>query len=189
MLIRWYKRIRYKRYIPFYILVWTGFGASPRRPQGAASWTAATLATSLSGRCQGQGQGHDKGQGQPHNNATLPLKAYVRSLQRGPRGLLRGEYRQLMPEFLARAACAFAGGYLLNDKLPKGKVVGVTLPLAKAFAQVIQVRTICTAADAMLTAIQQPSSALGVISADCTPSSGRGAVAMWSTPAQETVRG
>ena len=26
--VRVYKRVRYKRYVPFYILVWTGFGAS-----------------------------------------------------------------------------------------------------------------------------------------------------------------
>ena len=40
----------------------------------------------------------------------------------------------------ACVAAAFVGGYLHNYRIPSAKIAGPTLPLAKAFAQVIQVR-------------------------------------------------
>ena len=35
-LVRWYKKVRYARFVPFYILIWTAFGADP-----ANSWPPA----------------------------------------------------------------------------------------------------------------------------------------------------
>ena len=50
----------------------------------------------------------------------------------------------MKPDRIQNVCCpavgAFLTGYFLNYKTPKAQVAGPTLPLAKAFAQVIQVR-------------------------------------------------
>ena len=31
-MVRYYKKVRYARFVPFYLLVWVAFGASPNAP-------------------------------------------------------------------------------------------------------------------------------------------------------------
>ena len=126
-LVRYYKKVRYARFVPFYILIWAAFGA------GVARLLASSMRQSAKGKLA----------------VVVCCNVICRQfLLAGDTCLLSMDLPMMLSvpwphcnDNLSHAAGAFVGGYLHNYTLPTEKVTGVTFPLAKAFAQVIQVRT------------------------------------------------